>query len=94
VDGGVAPLWSRNGQEIFYIANGSLNVATVRTSADFGVLSREELFSWEPYQVGDYDSSPDGRLLAIRIGPRSPAPVRDVVVVNFFEELNRLVPVH
>ena len=91
VNGGALPVWTRNGREILYVANGRLAGATVRTEPDFALESREVLFDWGPYrrQISQhYDASPDGqRLLAIRATPASGGRVRDVVVQNVFEEL-------
>jgi hypothetical protein len=92
---GRRPLWSQSG-ELFYIAadNSSWMVAEVSTDP-FRVLSQMSFGSAlglaESVATHNYDVTPDGRrLLAIRPGRSGrSAPV---VVLNFFEELNRLVP--
>jgi len=96
-NGGQTPVWA-NGREIVYVgADGSWIVATVRTSTGFAVESWDTIGSSEGIvharNSQNFDVSPvDGRILAIRRAPGA-APVRDVVVLDFFEELNRLVPV-
>ncbi|MCH7935196.1 MAG: protein kinase [Gemmatimonadetes bacterium] len=93
--GGAAPVWAHNGPQIFYLSAGSWIVATVRTEPDFAVESQTVLASAEGFLTGttqNFDVSPDDlRLLAIRTAPAE-SPTRYVYVLNFHEELNRLVP--
>jgi serine/threonine-protein kinase len=94
--GGRSPVWARDGNGIFYqTLDGTLVVASVRTDPDFEVESREETEWPRPFfgsPTQNFDSSPDGRLLVIEPPETLDAEARDVVVVNFFEELTRLVP--
>ena len=90
VDGGQRPAWPRNGREIFYrAADGSWVVATVRTDPDFAVESRERFGS---PGMGDSDVSPDGqRAMTIRRDPGDTQD-RDIIWLNFFEELRQVTP--
>jgi eukaryotic-like serine/threonine-protein kinase len=70
--GGQAPIWSRDGRHIYYIANGQMSVATVSTTPAFAVTSRQQLFEGS-YALNiaavhaPYDISPDGQhILLIR----------------------------
>ncbi len=46
-----------------------------------------------PY--GDYDVAPDGqRFVMVEDNEAAPAPTQLILVQNWFEELNRLVPTH
>ncbi len=45
----------------------------------------------DEYDRGDYDASPDGRFLMVKTPPES-VPRQINVVLNWFEELKRLVP--
>ncbi|MFZ2145978.1 MAG: protein kinase [Sedimentisphaerales bacterium] len=94
-DGGYQPLWSRNGKELFYRCGYKMIAGTIETKPEFRVTRYEVLFE-APYlcQVNrvDYDVAPDGRFLMIQ-APQEPAPVSVNVVLNWFEELKRLVPV-
>ena len=96
-DGGANPVWAHGGQEIFYLAaaGASLTVASFRTDPAFTVESREELFTWLPYNVGlahpEWDLAPnDQRFLAIGGPPLGvDGASRYVLVQNFFEELKQ-----
>jgi Tol biopolymer transport system component len=76
VNGGVMPLWSRRGNEIFYVdQNGNMTVARVETYPQFDVTGYETLFpipenilfrQLEWYTL--YDIAPgDDRFLMIRV---------------------------
>jgi serine/threonine-protein kinase len=66
-EGGVEPVWSRQGHEIFYRDGPAFMVATVRATPSFTVTSRARLFSDPAYTLSSfeqvYDVSPDGRHL-------------------------------
>ena len=89
LDGGVEPVWSGRGNEIFY-RNGPLVLsATVRTSPTFEVVSRTALFSSLGYSLGGfepmYDVAPDGEhFLMIRLSGRSSGLT---VILNLFANL-------
>lgn len=100
--GGSQPVWGKNGRELFYLApSGALMGVTVGGGATFGagpatrVLERAWFDGAGLTAPATYDVSPDGRrFLMIRRSDSgaSAAPVRMVVVLNWFEELTRLVP--
>ena len=101
--GGRWPLWSRDGQELFYLEGGRpphLMAVQVETDPTFDYQNPQELFEWQ-YSVNatarrNYDVSPDGqRFLAINsqiANDDSPLPTINVVL-NWFEELKERVPV-
>jgi len=94
-DGGSQPVWAKDGRELFYIAPGSkLMAMSVETEPVFRPGTVEELFSGY-YEGGigrKYDVSPDGeRFLVIKNGP-SREQEAFILVQNWFEELERLVP--
>ena len=95
VNGGVMPLWSRSGEEIFYVSQGEMVEARISTVPVFGVRSREVLFPMSPFpQSSDYtlhDIAPDGqRFVMLR---REETPGRELMLVlNWFEELEARVP--
>ena len=74
---------------------GALMAVAVETEPTFRVVGTRKLFEG-PYSEGgnDYDVSPDGkRFLMIReSGTSSSAGSELVVVLDWFEELKRLVP--
>jgi serine/threonine-protein kinase len=97
--GGTEPLWSRNGQELFYRngRNEMVAVAVARASTP-PIGEQRVLFSTRAYATDQYyrtyDVTPDGqRFVMLRLPPgQGEDDLRLVVVENFFEELGRLVP--
>jgi len=93
-DGGYQPLWSRDGKELFYRCGYKMIAGTIETKPEFRVTRYELLFE-SPYLCRvnrvDYDVAPDGRFLMIQ-DSQEPTPVSVNVVLNWFEELKRLVP--
>jgi serine/threonine-protein kinase len=72
-DGGLEPVWSRKGTELFYKAGESLMVASVRTTPTFSVQSRRALFAVPQFMNNPwharYDVMPgDTTLLMIDTG--------------------------
>lgn len=88
-DGGRRALWSPNGRDLFYVSpDGQLMVVPVQMGDDFSYGSPETVIAG-PYSL-DYDISPNGeRFLMIK---ESPSTTELVVVLNWLEELKRLVP--
>jgi serine/threonine-protein kinase len=71
--GGVEPVWSRDGRELYYRdAEAMLVAATVERSPEFRVLRREQLFGVGDYETStphaNYDVGPDGRFVFVRQG--------------------------
>jgi serine/threonine-protein kinase len=99
VGGGVMPLWSNGGGEIFYVnRNRDMVSAVVDTEAGFRVRDRTPLFTVGPdylitqfEQYTLYDVTPDDhRFVMLREVTSSEAEL--ILVQNWFEELKRLVP--
>jgi serine/threonine-protein kinase len=97
-EGGVEPVWSASGSELFYRHGDQVLAVDVATSPTFAYGKPRKLFEGR-YALGDvkddmraYDVAPDGqRFLMLR--PESEPSTGDLkVVVNWFEELSRLVP--
>jgi len=96
--GGRMPLWSRNGQELFYGSpDGALMGVRMepgpswRSSTPARILQRQ--FAYSGFGRA-FDIAPDGRrFLMIREGGGNEAAPQNLVVVqNWLEELKRLVP--
>lgn len=94
--GGSAPLWAHNGRELFYVANGAMQVVSIRPGPPFSSDPPRALFTIpENVRAG----SPVGGTFAITPDDRRFLMVRDhkwedmagtptlVVVQNFFDEL-------
>ncbi|HXV59348.1 MAG TPA: hypothetical protein VEK15_01545 [Vicinamibacteria bacterium] len=89
-DGGRNPRWARNGRELFYEStDGKLMSVPVQIGDDFTFGNPETVIA-TPY-FGNYDISPDGeRFLRVK---EVEAPTTELLVVlNWHEELKRLVP--
>jgi serine/threonine-protein kinase len=99
--GGTQPLWSRNGQELFYVspAGAILGVGVERVASwaatTASTVVKEGYATVLPSFLGrHYDISPDGQrflVLKTTIEPNA-QPTELVVVQHFDEELKRLVP--
>jgi serine/threonine-protein kinase len=101
--GGTRPLWSPNGQELFYVApTGAVMRVGVERGGSWAVTTptvavKEGYFTTQGgFPARSYDITPDGqRFLMVKTtgsSDRSTAPPRLVVVQNWVEELKRLVP--
>jgi len=95
--GGMNPLWSRDGKELFY-RNDQGDLIAVEVTAGSPPVGRQRvLFSVRPYIFASphrsYDVAHDGRFLMIRLVEDAAVVSAPLVVVeNFFEELHRKVP--
>ncbi len=100
-EGGGAPVWSPDGTELFYQSGPRMEhmmVVTVHTEPTFSAETPQELFEGS-YKISRtipgfsqyYDISPDGqRFLMIKQEQTGVTQIN--VVLNWFEELKRLVP--
>jgi serine/threonine-protein kinase len=97
-EGGVQPLWARNGKQLFYRRQNQVWVVDVRIDGGLATSKPRLLFEKSGYNVGmptrSYDLSLDGqRFLMVRLEDRKPSPLTEMTLVeNWFEELKRLVP--
>ena len=100
--GGLLPLWSANGGELFFssLDNQQMLAVSVRPGDALVVGRPAVLFekAHPPVLTGSrsYDVSPDGRFAMITSGDTgsdTDATPNVIVVQNWFEELRRLVPV-
>jgi serine/threonine protein kinase/Tol biopolymer transport system component len=95
--GGTQPLWARNGEELFYRYGKNIMAASIRPGPNFEAETPELLFEF-PYLAAsgygspDYDITPDGQRF-VMIETETQVPRTEFyVVVNWLEELKRLVP--
>ena len=96
-DGGGHAVWARNGRELFYRNGDKLMVVEVTTEPTFAPGSPKALFEGQFYTSGDgntnYDVAPDGqRFVMIKDSAEQQESGQINVVLNWFEELKRLVP--
>jgi Tol biopolymer transport system component len=94
--GGLEPVWSRDGRELFYQEGAKLMAAEVSAQEpELRLRPPRALFEGgfvlNTLDTGrTYDVAPDGRFLMIE--PNEVTPVSLVLVKNWVEELKRLVP--
>jgi len=98
-DGGFEPVWSPDGRELFYRIGARMMVASIQTSPVFRSSRPRELFEG-PYLSGadtaaiatTYDVAPDGEHFLMIEGGEEEGGNQLHLVLNWFEELNRLAP--
>jgi len=99
IDGGFAPTWSPTGRAIYY-RNGEEMMMTLSVTTE-PVLSAgppQKLFAVSNWQRASslssrsYDISPDGEQFVLILGEDESAASHLHLIVNWFEELKRLVP--
>jgi Tol biopolymer transport system component/predicted Ser/Thr protein kinase len=93
--GGGEPVWSRDGRRLFYRGDGAMWAVSVAPGDTFDPGVPERLFddrfdNKAPTHTG-YDVDPDGRFLVV--GYASPQEELLTVVLNWHQELKRLVPI-
>ena len=96
-NGGSGPRWARSGRELFYHEGPRMMVVAVETGADFIAGRTEFLFEVDGlYDAGqggpNYDVTPDGRHFVFTLPKPQPPATQIHVVLNWLEELKRLVP--
>jgi serine/threonine-protein kinase len=97
-EGGTEPMWNRNGRELFYRSGDKMMAVGITTQPGFAAGKPRQLFEGHyvrsSYSVPTYDVSPDGqRFLMVKpVEQDQGAPTQINVVLNWTEELKRLVP--
>jgi eukaryotic-like serine/threonine-protein kinase len=97
-DGGTEPVWAHNGRELFFRQGEKVMAAQVDFAPAFAA-SRPRLLFEGRYEVSFlvsgqrfYDVSPDGQRFLMVKSDTPTTPRQLHLVVNWFEELKRLVP--
>ncbi len=93
-------MWAPAGKELFYRNGDQMMVVSVGTAPTFQAQTPRLLFEgsyrYNPFSlISNYDISPDGQRFVMvkessEAGERPPDQIN--VVLNWFEELKRLVP--
>jgi len=95
-EGGGEPVWSPHGRELFYRSGDRMMAVSIQTEPTFRAGRPEVLFEGSyratpvPAGLQYYDISPDGQRFLMIKRERELAQIN--VVLNWFEELKRLVP--
>ena len=96
---GTEPVWSRDGRELFYRNGNAMIVVSVEPGPELTVGTPTLLFEApylpDPLTLGsaNYDVSLDGQEFLMVTDAETSAPRQINVVLNWFTELERLVPI-
>ena len=90
--GGLEPVWEPGGQELFYLEGSKMMAVRISPKGEFSFEPPQMLFEGNYVQNNrpSYDVSSDGRFLMIKSAAEESAQIN--VILNWFEELKRLVP--
>jgi Tol biopolymer transport system component len=90
IDGGVDPVWSKDGRELFYRQGEEMMVVAVGRTSDFSSDRPRRLFE-SHFDAGDnspnYDVSPDGKWFLMPRSERGSMPGEVHLVLNWFSEI-------
>jgi Tol biopolymer transport system component len=99
--GGYAPVWGHDQRELFYLRTADsmiqMMVVEIESATSFRAGTPRLLFEGQyrttvPFR--NYDIAPDGQrfIMTTRSGPPEPPTTQMHVILNWAEELKRLVP--
>ena len=89
--GGLEVVWGPEGRELFYLEGDKMMAVKIETQPRFRFQPPELLFEGDYYHANpSYDIGPDGRFLMIKLTEEPRGQIN--IVLNWFEELKRLVP--
>ncbi len=98
-DGGYLPRWGPNGRDLFYLHKNALMVTTLETRPGLRVgqarIVLEQAYpatAEGPNVHPQFEVAPDGKRFLAVLPRRTAAPLELRVVLNWFEELERLAP--
>jgi Tol biopolymer transport system component len=94
-NGGIEPVWSRNGRELYYLEASKMMAVAVDARAGFSFKPPTLLFESHYIQLvqpPSYDVAADGRFLMIKPADTSAAGAPFTVVLNWQEALKPRVP--
>src|SRR5207253_2784218 len=90
VDGGITPVWSHDGKELFYVSASSVMAAKMRPDGTFDPARK--LFDRSPFffKWHSWDAAPDGKRFLIIHRDAGSVPRQLNVILNWTTELERL----
>jgi Tol biopolymer transport system component len=99
VGGGAEPVWAPDGRDLFYRDGDKMMAVAIETEPELSVGTPRLLFEGRFLPVlsgddpgGSYDISLDGQRFLMIKREQDLVPTELIVVLNWFEELKRLVP--
>ena len=97
-DGGIEPVWSRTGRELFFRSGRRMFAVPIHTQGSLSVGRPEVLFEGDFVfssavpGAPSFDVAPDGRFLMVVRSQEQPLPRQLEVVLNWAEELRHRAP--
>jgi serine/threonine-protein kinase len=96
VNGGYDPTWAPNGGELFFVGNNAMMSVGIIDAGESLQFSEPEVlfegdFVWSSSHARQYDVAPDGQRF-LMMKPEEGSPQRINIVLNWAQELERLVP--
>jgi serine/threonine-protein kinase len=96
-EGGHQPVWAHSGKELFYRKGEKMMVVSIQTESTFQAGTPRVLFEGmyldgEADMISNYDVTPDGQQFVMVRSAQASEQIQINVVLNWFEELKRLVP--
>jgi serine/threonine-protein kinase len=96
-EGGIEPVWARNTGELFYRQGDAMMSVDVKTGPTLMVGKPRRVFEGHYATSGalfaNYDVTPDGKRLLMVKGSVQEAPAQINLVINWLEEVKRLVAI-
>ena len=93
IAGGTEPRWNPDGKELFYRDGDQMMVVDVERDEELALGKPRLLFSFRSPSGAGYDVAPDGqRFVMLSDAESRTQPNALIVVLNWFDELERLVP--
>ncbi len=97
VGGGTEPVWAPDSRELFYRDGDKMMAVAIETEPELSVGTPRLLFEkrFLPGPIWarrNYDISPDGQRFLMIQREQDLVPTEIIVILNWFEELKRLVP--
>jgi hypothetical protein len=96
-DGGREPMWAATGpgeplELLYFHPDRKLMTVSVVATPALKISEPRELFDLAEFRVESIEPMPDGRFMIAQAEEEADEAARTNVVLNWFEELNRLVP--
>jgi hypothetical protein len=90
--GGIAPLWSRDGDNLYFIAGTSMMEVPVETQPTLNLGVAVELFDggFSTSRLREYDIAPDGRFVVVRRAGGGAGLPELRMFLNWRQEMKRL----
>ncbi|MBL8203177.1 MAG: PD40 domain-containing protein [Blastocatellia bacterium] len=93
-EGGMEPVWSKSGKELFYRAGDKVMAVTISTASGFQASAPQPAFTGlSGFNAGTllptYDVTPDGQRIVILKGEHDTAPTQLHAIVNWFSDLQK-----